>query len=135
MENKIWILVALVFAVVLASGCFGYTALQPPAATNNTTITPPPATGTVKEFNITEQAFDIDPPVLNVSLGDNVRVTVTDVDIQHTFTINELGVNEVLTPGATKTFDFVASKKGSFKYYCAIDLHRAQGMEGTINVQ
>ncbi|HKZ49878.1 MAG TPA: cupredoxin domain-containing protein [Candidatus Nanoarchaeia archaeon] len=132
MQNKFLVLIALFALAVVLSGCINYGQQQTPSPTPTPTPTP---TGEVKEFTIDEKAFAITPATITVNEGDTVKLTVISEDIQHTFTIDELGVNEPISAGAAKTFEFVASQKGTFKYYCAVDAHRAQGMEGTITVQ
>lgn len=124
--KKMIVVIALLLGIVLISGCAGQqvTTTQPEQA----------QTGEVKEFTITAFSFGYSPSAINVNEGDTVRITITSQDTAHTFTISELGVNEQLPAGQTRTIEFVASKKGTFAFYCAVPGHRAGGMEGHIIV-
>jgi plastocyanin len=54
-------------------------------------------------------------------------------DATHTFTIDELDVDEELAPGATAEVQAdLPSDGGQLRFYCRF--HAAQGMEGTITV-
>ena len=65
---------------------------------------------------------------------DPVDVNLLNVgDDPHTFTITELGVNAELKPNAQSKADFVASKVGTFRFFCSIPEH-APWMSGTITV-
>lgn len=72
------------------------------------------------------------PDSITVKAGDQVHLTVVNQDMFHTFTIDELGINFNLPAGETKTFDFVASRSGTFSFYCAVPGHREAGMHGTL---
>jgi plastocyanin len=48
----------------------------------------------------------------------------------HTFTIDALGVN-ISGSGSQQV---TLSQAGTFTFYCAVGSHRADGMEGTLNV-
>lgn len=51
----------------------------------------------------------------------------------HDFTIDELGVKELVGPNETITFTFDA-RPGTFTFYCSIPGHREAGMEGSMTV-
>jgi plastocyanin len=51
----------------------------------------------------------------------------------HTFTIDELGVNESVAMGAERAITFSAPP-GQYRFYCAIPGHAAIGMQGTLTV-
>jgi nitrous-oxide reductase len=62
------------------------------------------------------------PTQIEVQEGDVVTVAVTNIeqttDELHGFGLLDYNINIVVDPGETKTFTFVAKKKGVFPYYC-----------------
>jgi nitrous-oxide reductase len=64
----------------------------------------------------------ITPTHIEVNEGDVVTVAVTNIeqttDELHGFGLLDYNINIVVDPGETKTFTFVAKKKGVFPYYC-----------------
>ncbi len=109
------------------------------AATNKPTTTNSPTSTTdqsnVKEFTITAKKFDFSPASITVSEGDTVRLTINNLDVPHGFSIDELGIKRDI-PVGTSTFEFTASKKGNFRFYCS--LFCGQGhkeMEGKLSVE
>jgi len=94
------------------------------------------SSSSVKEFTMTAKKFEFSPSTITVSEGDKVKLTINNVDETHGIAITELGVNQILEPGTTTTVEFVASKKGTFRYFCSFFCgsgHRE--MEGQIIVQ
>lgn len=76
-------------------------------------------------------------PKLNVSVGDQVTVIVTDeVADTHNFHVDGFNVQtaDVSAPGASSSVTFVADQQGTFAYYCAIPGHREMGMQGSLVV-
>ena len=64
----------------------------------------------------------ITPTHIEVNEGDLVTVAVTNIeqttDELHGFGLLDYNINIVVDPGETKTFTFVAKKRGVFPYYC-----------------
>jgi nitrous-oxide reductase len=62
------------------------------------------------------------PTHIEVDEGDEVTVAVTNIeqttDELHGFGLLDYNINVVVDPGETKTFTFVAKKKGVYPYYC-----------------
>lgn len=156
MNKSIWI--AVVVLAVLGLGAFFVLGQQKssqpeqvaatPAPTDIPTMEEPsgsaPATSTgsgvilaVKEFTVESSPFKFVPNTINVKMGDHVKITLTNGSGMHNFVIDELNVKSKMlsTAGATDVIEFVASKKGTFKYYCSVPGHRAKGMEGTLTVE
>ena len=91
---------------------------------------------TEKTFNITGGNFYFVPNKINVNKGDKVIVYMTNAGGFHDFVIDELGVKTpVIKTGEVATATFIASKSGSFVYYCDVKGHRQKGMWGTLTVQ
>jgi len=64
----------------------------------------------------------LSPTHIEVDEGDEVTVAVTNIeqttDELHGLGLLDYNINVVVDPGETKTFTFVARKKGVFPYYC-----------------
>jgi plastocyanin len=101
------------------------------------TISPTPTVSdsrSTKEFKISGTGHSFSVTKLTVDQGDKVKVVFTSTDIGHTFTLPQFSVDTGLVgAGQTKTVEFVASKKGSFEFYCTP--HRSMGMTGTLVVE
>ena len=93
------------------------------------------ANGKIVELNMTSFNFGYEPNNFTVSAGDTVRLNINNLDFTHTFSIYELGINEVLYPKSIKTIEFIAFKKGEFPIFCGIEGHRISGMEGIFVVE
>ena len=63
-----------------------------------------------------------------------MRIDITSVG-QHTFTIDELGVNVITPHGQITEVEFTPGKKGTFQFYCAVPGHKKAGQVGTITVE
>jgi len=86
-----------------------------------------------KEISMSSSNFSFNPKTLTLKEGQPVKITFANSGT-HTFTIDELGVNESLRGGSV-TVEFTPSKSGTFEYYCTVPGHRQQGMVGTADVE
>tara|TARA_B100002003_G_C13880453_1_gene429863 strand:- start:87 stop:668 length:582 start_codon:yes stop_codon:yes gene_type:complete len=93
------------------------------------------ANGKIVELNMSSYNFGYEPNTFTVSAGDTVRLNINNLDFTHTFSIYELGVNEILYPKSIKTIEFTAFRKGEFPIFCGIEGHRISGMEGIFVVE
>ena len=77
------------------------------------------------------------PNTLTAKQGQTVHVTFVSDSGVHNFVIDEIpgAQTKQLQSGQSEIVEFVADKKGSFKYYCSVGNHRAMGMEGTLIVE
>lgn len=74
----------------------------------------------IKEFSFIARQWEFTPSVIEVNEGDIVKIKIESLDVEHGFTIAELGVSEKIKGGETKEFSFVASKKGEFTFFCSV---------------
>ena len=75
-----------------------------------------------------------DPTEIMIQAGQPATVVVKNMDLGvHTFTVHELGINEVLIGGSEKLIAIAASNPGSYEFVCEIPGHEA--MKGTLVVQ
>ena len=90
----------------------------------------------LKEFSITGVPFSFSPNTIKVKKGDFVRIHFTNKSGFHDWVLNEFNIRTAQIPaGSTETVDFVASKAGSFEFYCSVGDHRQKGMVGTFIVE
>jgi plastocyanin len=91
----------------------------------------------VREIAVEGSEFAFTPSSISVKSGDKVRVTFTNNgSFPHNFTVDELNVaSETVSPGESTSVEFTASESGTFDFYCSVGNHRAQGMEGSLEVQ
>ena len=80
------------------------------------------------------RSFSFTPNTIQAKVGEPVRIDITSV-AQHTFTIDELGVNVITPHGQITEVEFTPDKKGTFQFYCSVSGHREAGQIGTITVE
>jgi cytochrome c oxidase subunit II len=75
---------------------------------------------TVRVFEITASRFKFEPAVLEVTEGDEVRLTLRSVDGRHGFAIKELRVKVTIPKGGELvSADFLANRAGTFDVTCS----------------
>ncbi|MEX2014123.1 MAG: cupredoxin domain-containing protein [Parcubacteria group bacterium] len=106
---------------------------NPPGATTTGTVT----TGVTREFKVTATSFSFSPSTITVNKGDTVKITLKNNDGTHNLNIEgyDNAKTNILNAGQEQTISFVASKSGTFQYYCSVGNHRAKGMVGTLTVR
>lgn len=96
----------------------------------------PTNTNTAKTFMIDGTNFAFDVKEMRVKEGDTVTIHFMSADGFHDLVIDEFNVRtEKLKTGGMAMITFVASKKGTFEYYCSVGSHRANGMIGKLVVE
>ena len=74
----------------------------------------------VKSFDITVSRYKYDPSVIEVTEGDEVRLTLHSADGTHGFAIKELRVKVTIPKGgAAVSTGFVATRPGTFDVTCS----------------
>lgn len=89
---------------------------------------------TTEPISMSAGSFFFSSKTLGAKVGEKVALDITATG-QHTFTIDELGVNVPLPHGKTTRVEFTPSKSGTFTYYCAIPGHREAGQIGSLTVE
>ncbi|MCY4576481.1 MAG: cupredoxin domain-containing protein [Chloroflexi bacterium] len=72
------------------------------------------------------------PSEFQFSVGETVTFEMSAETEVHTFTVEELGIDEIIGPGQTITFTHTFDRAGEFEVTCTP--HLAFGMTGTIIV-
>lgn len=89
----------------------------------------------VKTFTMTAQTWSFEPSTITVKKGDQVRLNITSVDVEHGFALGAYGINVTLPPNTTKTIEFSADKVGTFKFSCSVFCGAGHSdMDGTLVV-
>lgn len=91
--------------------------------------------GSVKTFTMNTGSFYYKPDTITVKKGDTVKLSITNDGGFHDFTLDEFSVKQMLPAGKATEVTFVASKAGTFEYYCSMPGHRAKGQKGTLIVE
>ncbi|HEY4504169.1 MAG TPA: cupredoxin domain-containing protein [Candidatus Paceibacterota bacterium] len=150
--KNLWILVVL---VIIVGGIFMWARpssapiVDQPTLTDTSAVTPPArdigdnATGepkqarpNIKGFTITATNFSFSLAEIKVKVGDIVRISFSNTEGLHDFTIDEFKINtKQLNAGAKEVIEFVVTKAGTFEYYCSVDRHRQFGMKGKLIVE
>jgi len=113
---------------------FVFSCAQSPA---HTTPAADPKTFDLVGENFRFKLNGVETPDLVVTQGDTVRITLTSTDMPHDWIVDEFNAKtaRVNKGEPSVSVEFVASKKGTFEYYCSVGKHRANGMVGQLIVQ
>lgn len=95
------------------------------------TVTAP----TTQTFDMVAQQFEFSPSTITVNVGDTVVLNLTTSDVPHGFSLPQFDVSTTITPGKTKTVEFVADEAGTFTFSCSVVCGSGHsGMKGQIVV-
>ena len=64
--------------------------------------------------------YAFDPPVIRVKKGQVVELDVSTADVQHGFTVPDLGIKEPIQPRRPAKIVFKAERAGVFPMTCSI---------------
>ncbi|MBA2354058.1 MAG: cupredoxin domain-containing protein [Luteitalea sp.] len=97
---------------------------------------PDPDTPGRQRIELTARKYRFEPEVIDVRRNDVVRLTVTSLDIAHSFTVDAYRIQKRIAPGAAVTFEFRADEVGRFPFYCSMRLDAGcQEMRGELIVR
>lgn len=86
---------------------------------------------TTLTLELDDQYFE--PTFVRAPGGVTVTITLDNRgDVSHTFTVDELGIDEQVAPGDAATVDVMLPDAGQLAFYCR--LHVAAGMQGAFVV-
>jgi cytochrome c oxidase subunit 2 len=72
------------------------------------------------EINMIAKQWSFEPATITINEGYTVILHVESIDVAHSIAIPDFGVYENLIPGKTTTIQFVADKKGTFRFSCTV---------------
>jgi plastocyanin len=120
MRRMRWILVLTFVLAVTACGGNGTTQGDPTSGDDS-------AGG--EALTVQAQDNEFDPGTLEASAGEIAVQVKNSGEAPHTFTVQELGVDETVDPGATAEVTFEA-EAGTYEYVCRFH----PGMTGSLDV-
>ena len=122
----------LALAFLAAAACGGSS-----SSSSSSTSAPAP---TPQSISITETEFSIAPATLNLKAGTSYAFQLQnsgkfphDLHIVDSNNQPVAGTTAVLPAGGTASFT-ATLKAGTYTMFCAVDGHRARGMQGTVTV-
>ena len=88
------------------------------------------------EFAIVASNFRYSPDRLEVSQDDLVKVTIRSEDIAYSFAIDEYRIVRRVPAGGMTTFEFLADRSGTFRFYSNLTSDSRHGdMQGELVVR
>lgn len=72
------------------------------------------------EIKITAKRFEFEPGTITVPTGKPVRLLITSTDVQHGFSIKELGISRDIKANATTIVEFTPTRAGIFQFHCSV---------------
>ena len=88
-------------------------------------------------YSNSSNSLNVPGEVLVMQVGDTINLTVrNNLNSNHSFVIDELGVNTSIPAGRTRTITITANTPGTYMYYDAVDLpdNRLVGLHGALVV-
>lgn len=90
---------------------------------------------TVEPVSLEAVDIDYNPNQISIPANTDAQVLFRNTGaIEHTFTIDELGIDEVLAPGEEREITINADA-GEYVFYCTVPGHRQAGQEGVLTVE
>lgn len=108
----------LLFAVFLIASGVVYQLYYRPQG-----IGPVKASGNILEIEMRakENQWKWEPSDIHIKAGDTVRLKIFNEDnYDHGFAVEAFGVNKRLFPRRETVIEFIASRAGSFSFYCSV---------------
>lgn len=79
--------------------------------------------------------YKFEPSLIEVGVGEDVRIELTSLDTTHTFTIDELGIDREVKAGGTEIIEFKPEKVGEYIFYSNKPTDKQNKMEGKLIVK
>jgi nitrite reductase (NO-forming) len=119
----------LTLAVLIAVSCTPNT--RPGTRATSTAKTPPPT-----ELHVACKEFDFAPKRFTVAAGQPLTLVLDNSqgNVEHDFTIDELGLRLQAKAGATTKTSHVFDKPGTYPFKCSLPGHKELGMAGSVQV-
>src|SRR5438132_9500889 len=65
-----------------------------------------------EHIKVVLKKYSFDPPVIKVKSGNNIELELSAADVQHGFSVPQLGIKEAVQPGQPAAITFKAPAKG-----------------------
>src|SRR6266508_67403 len=90
--------------------------------------------GDATELELEVDDFYFEPTFVRATPGATVTVKIqNEGDANHTFTVDDLSIDQELAPAATAEVSVTVPADGMVNFYCRF--HRSQGMQGAVFTQ
>ncbi len=90
----------------------------------------------VETVSLTAKSFSFSQTEIRVKKGGTVKINLASTDGFHDLVIDEFNARTSrISTGQSASTEFVASKTGTFEYYCSVGTHRQMGMVGQLIVE
>ena len=90
----------------------------------------------IRDFVFTASNYKYSLSEIRVKKGDRVKIVLQNTEGMHDLRIDEFNVEtRRLQAGEEQMVEFIASKAGTFEYYCSVGTHRLMGMKGALIVE
>jgi len=91
------------------------------------------AEGTAPSLSIEADDYFFGPTFVQAEAGATITIEIANEgDATHTFTIDDLNIDETIDAGSSVEVEVTAPDSGSLNFYCRF--HRARGMQGAVFV-
>jgi plastocyanin len=87
-----------------------------------------------RQIDVDADDFAFSPHKIAVDAGEDVTITLTSHDTLHDFVVKGQGHVVAAKKGKTKSGGLMIDEPGTYRFFCSVPGHRAQGMKGTIVV-
>lgn len=94
-----------------------------------------PVADGARRIDVAAHSFAFEPDEIHVQSGEDVAIVLTSDDVLHDFTIDDLDTHVSADAGDTAEGGLRADEPGRYTYYCTVEGHREDGMEGTLVVE
>ncbi len=111
-------IVMIIFAVLLVGSGVIYAKFYRPES-----VAPIAASGNVITIpvHVLENEWKWEPDILYAKVGDKVILRIFNEDsYDHGFALEAFGINSRLFPKKETVVEFIASKEGTFGFYCSV---------------
>jgi cytochrome c oxidase subunit 2 len=71
-------------------------------------------------IEVSARRFEFEPSVIHLKRHVPVVIELTSLDREHGFQAPELGIDEVIRPGAPTRVHLVPEREGSFDFHCSV---------------
>jgi cytochrome c oxidase subunit II len=79
----------------------------------------PAAADTTRTIDVTVSRYEFSPDVIEMKLGEKVRLNIVSVDGSHGFQVKELGLQARIPNGKAVVLDVTPTAAGSYEIKCS----------------